>query len=337
MSYHPAIGSGYRVEDEYAREYLSRNEGVTLKPSSAESYDSILTRYVAFLEEHSESVLSTEFELFRQFIESYVRKGNRRSSLESKVTAIAEMYRYIRLRTDVGMELTIDPLEFRDFDLDQYNTPPPIERKDVSREELRRLFDVVESYRDRLMLVVGIETGGRNSDIRGIRLEDASVENEVIHFQDPKGSRPYDVPISRALVQELEFWCQHHRGAYTAAKDAGYLFPSQQGGKLETNGSLNRIVTKAAEDAGIQGVIASTPLSEADKERLNTDKEYLEWNRVTMHTLRHSYITLLKDSGVGIHYRQLVANHADPSTTRGYTHGRNRDLEIIRQKYDPPW
>lgn len=173
-------------------------------------------------------------------------------------------------------------------------------------------FDVVKSYRNRLMLVVAIETGARNSDIRGLRVEDVSSDEELIHVRDPKGSRAYDVPISRELAFELEFWCKHHRKAYTTAPDAGYLFPSQRGGKLENNSSLNRIVTQAAEDAGIQETIASTTLTIADKERLNTDKERLEWNRVTTHTLRHSYITLLKDSGVGIRYRQLVANHTDP-------------------------
>lgn len=337
MSGRTAETSDYRVPNEYAQEYLSRNEGVTLESTSVKTYDSILNQYVEWLNQHGETILNAEFEMVRRFIEACVRKGNRRSTLESKLVAIAELYRFIRLRTDAGEELTIDPLDFRDFDLDQYNTPEPIERVALSREEIRRLFDSVGSYRNRLMLVVAIETGARNSDIRGLYAEDVSSDEELIHFRDPKGSRSYDVPISRDLTFELNYWFNNQRRAYTTGQDEGYLFPSQQGGKLETNSSLNRIVTEAAEKAGIQETIASTTLNDADKERMNTDKERLEWNRVTAHTLRHSYITLLKDSGVGIRYRQLVANHIDPNTTRGYTHGRKQDLETIRSKYDPPW
>ncbi len=337
MSGHPADSSEYRVPNEYAQEFLSRNEDVTLESTSIGTYDSVLTQYVKWLNQEDESVLDAEFEMVRQFIEECVSKGNRRSTLASKLVAIAELYRYIRLRTDAGEELTIDPLEFRELDLDEYNTPPPIEREALSRKEIRRLFDEVESYRNRLILVVAIETGARNSDIRCLRVEDVSVDEGLIHFRDPKGSRSYDVPISNNLVFELEFWCKHHRGAYTTGQDAGYLFPSQHGGKLESNGSLNRIVTGAADRAEIQETIGYTSLTDTDRERLNTDKERLEWNRVTTHTLRHSYITLLKDSGVGIRYRQLVANHTDPNTTREYTHGREHDFETIRSKYDPPW
>lgn len=337
MSGQQAESAQYRVPNEYAQEYLSRNEGVTLESTTVETYDSNLTQYVEWLAQHDRCVLNAEFEMVRRFIEACVRNGNRRSTLASKLIAIAELYRYIRLRTDAGDDLTIDPLEFRELDLEQYNTPPPIEREALSREEIRRLFDAVESYRNRLMLIVGIETGARNSDIRGLHVDDVSSEEKRLHFRDPKGSRSYDVPISKELAFELEFWCTHHRGAYASAQDTDYLFVSQQGGQLETNGSLNRIVKRAAEDAGIQAIIGHTTLTDANRERLNTDKERLEWKRVTTHTLRHSYITLLKDSGVGIQYRQLVANHTDPSTTRGYTHGRDGDLDTIRSKYDPPW
>jgi integrase len=57
-------------------------------------------------------------------------------------------------------------------DFDEYNTIAPIEREALSREEIRRLFDEIESHLDRLILVEAIETGSRNSDIRCLRVKD---------------------------------------------------------------------------------------------------------------------------------------------------------------------
>lgn len=69
---------------------------------------------------------------------------------------------------------------------------------------------------------------------------------------------------------------------------------------------------------------------------LETDKEAVEWKRVTVHTLRHTFITLLNGAGVSLSYRQLVANHQDPNTTQEYTHGMDEAFKKIREKFDPP-
>lgn len=325
-----------RVPDEYAQEYLRRNAGIKLTPRTVESYDSYLTGFVSYLHEHDESVLTGEFTDVIDFIERCVRLGNRRSTLESKLSTIGEMYRYIRLRTDAADELCLDPLRFRVIDLSQYNVPEKIERQALSREEIRRLFDAFDSYRNRLMAVVGIETGLRNSDIREIETSNVDLDALKIHVPEPKNSRPYDVPMSEDLGFELDFWLQHHRGGYSSASESPFVFPSHRSEKLERNGSLNQIVREAAERAGIQGTIGRSRISSEQREALGIEKEYREWYRVTPHTLRHSYITLLEESGVELPYRQLVANHVSPETTLGYSHGGNDAFDRVRGRFKPP-
>jgi integrase/recombinase XerD len=323
-----------RVPDEYAQEYLSTRAGVALEPTTVETYDSHLTEYTTFLNGRGETTITAEFTDIVEFIEECVRRENRRSTISGKLSVIAELYRYIRLRTDSGDELNFDPLRFREIDLDQYNVPRRIEREALSKEEIRRLFDAFESYRNRLMAIVGVETGLRNSDIRNLRLED--VESDYVHVHAPKNSKPYDVPISEQLSFEFDVWFKHHRPGFSAASESDYVFPSQQGAKLSQNSGLNSIIKEAAERAGIQDVIGKSLLSNQQQEVLGTNKEYCEWSRVTVHTLRHSYITLLGEAGVSLPYRQLVANHSNAATTLGYTHGTENVFDDIRSRYDPP-
>ncbi len=329
-----STSDSFRVPNEFAQDYLSTNAGISLKPATVTTYDSQLTEYTTFLNGRETTVISAEFTDVVEFIEECVRRGNRKSTISGKLSTIAELYRYIRLRTDAGDELHLDPLRFREIDLERYNVPQRIEREGLSKEEIRRLFDAFESYRNRLMAIVGVETGLRNSDIRGLRVQD--VESDQIHVHDPKNSKPYDVPISDQLSFEFDTWFKHHRPGFAAASDSEYVFPSHQGEKLTQNSSLNEVIKQAAERAGIQDVIGQSSLSESQQEVLGTEKEYCEWSRVTVHTLRHSYITLLSESGVSLPYRQLVANHADASTTLGYSGGADNVFDEVRDSYDPP-
>jgi integrase/recombinase XerD len=325
----------YRVPDSLASEYLAVNDSIALKQSSVSTYDSHLTEYVGFLHQHDDTVLTASITDVIDFIEACVGRANRQSTIEGKLTAISELYRYIRLRTDAGDELQLDPLRFREIDLDRYNTPEPIEREALSREEIRLLFDAFNSYRNRLMTIVGVETGIRNSDIRCLRLQD--IEARTLHVHDPKNSRPYEVPISDQLRFELDTWISSQRKGFAASATSDYVFPSQHGEKLESNSTLTTIVREAAERAGIQEINARSPISEEHQELFQTDKTHREWHRVTPHTLRHSYITLLKEADVSLPYRQLVANHVDSQTTRVYSHGSKESVfESIREDFRPP-
>ncbi|WP_434531171.1 tyrosine-type recombinase/integrase [Haloarcula sp. NS06] len=323
--------SNIQVPDGHAREYLQHATGLKLAASTKDTYESQLRGYVLFLHDSGTSVMDATFNNVLEFVEECVRTGNRQSTIEGKVSVVSEMYRYIRLRTEVGDELSLEPLRLTEIDVSRYRTPEPIKREALSREELRQLFDAFDSYRNRLIAVVAVETGLRNSDLRELRIADIDFDNLEIHIPNPKGSKPYDVPMSDDLAYELNFWLKHHRRGYANSGESPYLFPSQHGVRLETNSSLNRIIRDAADQAGLQEVIGESQVR-TKREEVDTR----QWYRVTPHVLRHSFITLLADAGVDISYRQLVANHTSLDTTRGYTHRRDDKFAPIRQKFTPP-
>ncbi len=322
------------VDDPIAREYLFTRLDVKLSPSTVRNYDSSLSEYVEFLTVNEKSVLTAEFSNVMDYIDHCVRRGNRLGTIKCKISAISSMYHYIRLRSDHGDNLQIDPLLFRTIDYSQYRTPQPIKRKGLSKKEIRLLFDSFDCYRNRLMAIVAIETGIRNSDLRNLRLQDIGDKQLFIH--NPKHNRPYSVPISDQLSFELDLWLRCQRFSYHTASNSEFVFPSQHGPKLESNSGLNNIIKQAADKAGIQETIGRSNISKKQQEILNTNKQYKEYKRVTVHTLRHSYITLLEKSGVSLPYRQLVANHTNPSTTLRYSDGMSNVFDEIRDKYNPP-
>ena len=323
-------------ENPYVEDYLSTNEGIRLAPRTVRTYRTMLVGYVRYLREQEITVMEAELTDVIDFVEHCVRRGNRESTISGKLTAIGQLYRHIKLRMDTDASPRVNPIEIETIDVGRYRTPPPVKREALSRDEVRRLFDAMDCYRDRLLAVTAIETGLRNSDLRELRLQDIEYEELAVHVRDPKGSIPYDVPISEELAFELEWWVENQRNGFATAASSQYIFPSQQSDRLETNGSLNQIIKSAAERAGIQCIVGTSKVNSEPSGESGPYTRTMNWHRVTPHTLRHTYLTLLKDAGVPLSYRQLVANHTNPETTRNYTHGGDDVFEVIRDKFEPP-
>ena len=323
-------------DNPYVRDYLDTNEDIVLAPSTIRTYRTRLKEYVRFLYNNDTTVLNAEREDVVEFIEHCVRRGNRESTLSGKLAVIGQLYRHIKFRMNEGDETTLDPLELEMIDLGRYRVPAPIKRDALSREEARQFFDAIDDLRNLFLAITAVETGFRNSDLRNLTVQDVDFEKLEIHAEDPKNGRPYSAPISEDLAFELKYcWLNGPRTAYGTG-DSSYLFPGNHSPKLETNNALTAIFKAAAEEAGVQDVIGTSEIVSEQQTALDTEHSVRHYHRVTSHTLRHTNITLMKDSGVPLSYRQLVANHVNPETTREYTHGSDDVFDTIREQFDPP-
>jgi len=99
-----------------------------------------------------------------------------------------------------------------------------------------------------------------------------------------------------------------------------------------TNGqTLKVMITEAAEDAGIQGILGET---EYEPKYLSVDRVKKTWSEVVPHALRHTFITLLEKEGVPLEYRRILANHKSVETTRNYSHGKIDVLKDAQGRLD---
>ncbi|MEW6574364.1 MAG: tyrosine-type recombinase/integrase [Bacillota bacterium] len=99
---------------------------------------------------------------------------------------------------------------------------------------------------------------------------------------------------------------QAYREAY---RPEGWLFPGPMPGKHLNARTVQKVLERAREQAGIP-------------------------QQVTVHTLRHSFATHLLEAGTDLRYIQELLGHSSPKTTEIYTHVSRKDLGRIRSPLD---
>lgn len=175
--------------------------------------------------------------------------------------------------------------------------------KALREEEVTALIDAVTGdraldLRDRAIVEVLYGTGLRISELVGLSLADADMEEGLLRAYG-KGSRERLVPIGRCAREALTAWlAAGGRFAVAPARwarrgDAEALFLNTRGGRLTRQGAWG-IVRKYGDRAGLGA-------------------------RLTPHVLRHSCATHMLDHGADIRAVQEFLGHASISTTQVYT------------------
>ncbi len=147
-------------------------------------------------------------------------------------------------------------------------------------EELNRLYDAAWRLNDADLvdfIAVGVNTGFRLGNL--IRLTAKDISNNRILALETKSGDPYDVPIAPDLVPTLK-----------------RLVALRPNGSLLYTADIGRRFRKAAKLAG-----------------LHTDKHDLQ--RVTIHTLRHTFAVLYLNRGGELYDLSKMLGHAGTAIT----------------------
>ena len=310
----------YDLSHPLAREWIAKRHDLRWSDSTVSNYQSQVRVFLSYLEEKDVSLLNATFTELLEFVEYRVQAEAARQTVTGQCCALKDLYQYIKVRTDSEPE--IEPYEFDELNFNSYNYKGGFERGDITSEEVYLLFQNFKRPRDYLMAYFAVATGARNSDIRTLRLEDIDYDELEIYIPNPKNSRPYSIPVSRELASKLKKWERTGREGYATAESSKYVFPSKQGDLIKSSSSFNTIVVQAAKRAGIQEIIGTRV--RIDSQDLRNEQRQ-EIYRVTVHTLRHTCLTMLKKAGVPPEARRKMANHKDIETTEDYTHDDDDD------------
>ena len=158
----------------------------------------------------------------------------------------------------------------------------------LTEDEVMAIIDAAGNERDKAIIVTLYATGGRVSEVVGVRWADikATKKNGAVTVTG-KGDEQRTIAIARnvynALVASRPEW----------AKDSDPVFISQKGGALSRQ-QIWRIIKAAAEKAGLPNA--------------------------SPHWFRHAHISHALDNGAKQSVVQASAGHKSADTTAGYSH-----------------
>ncbi|MCS4201450.1 tyrosine-type recombinase/integrase [Salinibacter ruber] len=154
--------------------------------------------------------------------------------------------------------------------------------------------------RDYLYMRVMLKAGLRASEATALRPEHIDLMSGKLMVREGKGAKDRTLWIGEELLEELQDWMDRRKA--TAPK-ADYLLPTSKGTQVATS-HLRRSVKRYAKGANIEEV-----------------------ERVSPHTLRHTFATRLYRETGKIRLVQKALGHSDLSTTMIYTHVVDEELE----------
>tara|TARA_Y100000310_G_C20694211_1_gene824334 strand:- start:693 stop:1532 length:840 start_codon:yes stop_codon:yes gene_type:complete len=174
----------------------------------------------------------------------------------------------------------------------------------LSKDEIKKLFNVLNSKKSKLMVSMIYACGFRVSELINLKLENLQFDEKIGHIRQAKGRKDRIFNIPNFLFNSLKKQAEKQKN-----KEREYLFTNLSTGKKLSSRNLQKIVSSAARRANIQ-------------------------KQVSPHTLRHSFATHLLENGVDIRKIQELLGHADLSTTQIYTHISTEELKKIPSPID---
>ncbi len=161
--------------------------------------------------------------------------------------------------------------------------------------------------RDRAILEMLYATGARASEVADLTLASLNREVGYVHCIG-KGRKERIVPVGRRALEAVDAYLKEERGQLDR-RGGEHLFLTHSGRRMGRE-SLWRLVKKYARRTGVG-------------------------ERVSPHTLRHSFATHLLEGGADLRAVQEMLGHVDIATTQVYTHVDPSRLKAIHRKFHP--
>jgi integrase/recombinase XerD len=272
--------------------YLELERG--LSRNTLEAYRSDLLQLGAYLERGGREALRATHADLAGFIDELARGAGGRppaaaTTIQRKIACLRSFYRHLRREELIEHDPTVELHGPR-----RSQRLPTV----LTRDEVRLLLDQPRgdspaAVRDRALLELMYACGLRASEAIGLELADVDREAGVLRASG-KGSKERIVPIGSKALAALSDYLEHARPRLVGLGDERHLFVNQRGGGLTRQG-LYKIVQRHARSAGLD-------------------------DRMSPHTLRHTFATHLLAGGCDLRSLQEMLGHADIATTQMYTH-----------------
>jgi integrase/recombinase XerC len=278
-------------------------------PHTVKAYGRDLAAFTAFLDGFYGGAPWTWAGVDRLAIRGFLADGSRRGwskrTMARALSAVRAFYRFLNLHHGVEVnparEASLPKLEKR--------LPGYLDRGAMDRlfalAEARAKDDTFRSTRDRAILELFYSTGMRLSELVGLNLEDLDLVSDQARVRG-KGKKERLLPVGRPAVTALRNYYLRRDEATRrlGAAERRAVFVSERGRRLTPRAV--QLAVRRLMDAVSEG------------------------QKVSTHSLRHSFATHLLDAGADLRAVQELLGHASLSTTQIYTH---TSVERLKKVY----
>jgi integrase/recombinase XerD len=290
-----------------------------LSPNTVAAYSGDIRRFAGFLSRQGIGVKDfgrTHYLKFLVHLREEVpggkggegKKGERKRGMAARSAArnVSSLRSFFRFLVREGVVPGNPVAEVR---------PPRIGRplpKYLTVTQVGRLLDAPdrspEGIRDRAMLTLMYASGLRASEVVTLRMENVDRDAGFLRVLG-KGGKERVVPVADRALEDLAEYLSTARPAFLKKRVSSALFLSKRGKAITRQTLWNRIRHWALV-AGIG-------------------------ERISPHTLRHSFAGHLLAGGADLRAVQAMLGHADIATTQVYTHVTPERLRDIHRKHHP--
>jgi integrase/recombinase XerD len=288
--------------------YLEFERG--LSRNTLDAYRTDLLQFGAFLDKrHASAVTVGPAEVSDFLAELATGNGDTKppaspATVHRKAACLRSFFRHLRRE------------QVRDSDPTSGLSAPRRGRKlpqILTRGEIERLLSQPKgteptSLRDRALLELMYACGLRASEAIGLDVADVDLDEGVLRARG-KGSKERVVPIGGSAIGAVRIYLERGRAKLVNGSPEPHLFVNFRGGSLTRQG-LYKIVRRHALTAGLA-------------------------DRMSPHTLRHTFATHLLAGGCDLRSVQEMLGHADVATTQLYTHLSSQRLKDVYFKAHP--
>ena len=272
--------------------YLEYERG--LSRNTLEAYRSDLLQLGDYLQRAGVDVLEARHEHLAGFLSELAAGAEDRrpvapATLQRKAACLRSFYRHLRREGVIDHDPTADLRAPRK----SQKLPQVLTRGEVAQLLGAPKGTEPAALRDRALLELMYACGLRASEAIELEVGDIDLRHGVLRARG-KGSKERLVPVGREAIVAVRTYLQRGRPELVGLREERRLFVNRRGGGLTRQG-LYKIVQRHARSVGL-----------ADK--------------MSPHTLRHTFATHLLAGGCDLRAVQEMLGHADIATTQIYTH-----------------
>ena len=266
------------------------------------NYEIDIDRYINYLKLNKIDIFKIEYKNVLDYI-SYLKKNHKSTSINRSISSIRTYYNYLIKNNYTNS----NPFKIINGMKKEKKLPEYFKYNEYV--ELVNSIDINTNLgiRNKCIFEVLLCTGCRCNELINIKLDDINLNEKEIKVLG-KGNKERIVYLGSYAIESIEKYLSI-RNEILGKKDNNYLFINHLGNKLTTR--------------GIRDII--------DKILLKSSNNM----KITPHTFRHSFATMLLNEGCDLKSVQELLGHVSLSTTSIYTHVSNEELKRVYLHTNP--